>query len=358
MMTPETYPQLEAAFKEAGFTDLSPWGPAGLEARTPNLRCVAIAGDHLFTSVSLAPDGALLYDYLWLAALPYDSVPSARPAPAVRQVPVITRAQAPEPGLFRISVQPAGDPQGAYQHVQIATSLANPADLPSVLSTLGHIGQGYNGPYGKSKPEAAPRPTYYLVERAMVATFREVVDGEDRGFTAYVATHAQQVDSQIRARIMQVDLQGQTHRYEVVADERGVFVNLPTTEGGTHQDWIWQFPIEARTWTEEDPEAGLVSYELSYVPDPIAVEAGVFENCIRLTSSSKRGQATHTYSPVAGLIKSHFLLDGLDGKRELWDIEKDYSWVSGGCHAAVGQPEHEGRKLPESPLIPTPKKNR
>ncbi len=356
MITPEHLPQLQAAFKEAGFTQVSALGPAGLEARTPTLRCVEIAGDHLFASVSLAPDGALMYDYLWLAALPYESVPSARPAKAERQVPMITRDQAPAPGLFRISVTPSGDPAGVYSHVRVVTSLSNPADLPGILATLNHLGQGYNGPYGKSKPEAAPRPTYYMVERAMVATFREVVGGEERGFTAFVATHAQEVEGQIRARIMQVDLAGQTHRYEVVADARGVFVNLPTTDGGRHQDWIWQFPIEERTWTEEDPEAGLVTYQISKVPDPVTVEAGVFEHCIRLTSSSEKGQATHTYSPVAGLIKSHFLLDGLDGKRELWDIEKDYSWVTGGCHAATGQPEHAGQEPPESAAIPTPQR--
>lgn len=329
-----------------------------MEARTPTLRCVEVAGDHLFASVSLAPDGALLYDYLWLAALPYDSVPSARPTKAERLVPLLTRDQAPAPGLFRITVTPSGDPAGVYQHVRVATSLSDPADLPGVLTTLNHLGQGYNGPYGRSKPEAAPRPTYYLMERAMVATFREVVGGEQRGFTAYVATHSQEVDGQLRARIMQVDLAGQIHRYEVVADDRGVFVNLPTTDGGYVQDWIWPFPITEKTWTEDDPEAGRVTYQISLVPDPVEVEAGVFERCIRLTSSSERGQATHTYSPVAGLIKSHFLLDGLDGKRELWDIEKDYSWVSGGCHAAYGQPEHlaEGRPMPESPAIPTPER--
>lgn len=358
MMTPEHLPQLQAAFKQAGFTDLTPWGPAGLEARTPTLRCVEVAGDHLFASVSLAPDGALLYDYLWQAAIPYDSIPTARPEKVLRQVPLVTRDQAPDPGLYRISVKPSGDPAGVYQHVQVATSLADPADLPAILTTLGHLGQGYNGPYGKSKPEAAPMPTYYLMELAMVATFREVVGGEDRGFTAYVTTHVQQADSQIRARIMQVDLAGQTHRYEVVADPRGVFVNLPTTEGGRHQDWIWQFPIEEKTWTESDPETGTVTYQLSKVAHPVEVEAGVFENCIRLSSSSEKGQATHTYSPVAGLIKSHFLLDGLDGKRELWDIEKDYSWISGGCHAATGQPEHAGQDLPESAAIPTPKRER
>lgn len=360
MMTPEHLPQLSAAFKQAGFTHVSPWGPAGLEARTPTLRCVEIAGDHLFATVSLAPDGALRYDYMWQAAIPYESVPSARPAKFERQEPLITREQAPAPGLFRIRVQPSGDPAGAYQHVQVATSLDDPADLPAVLATLGHLGQGYNGPYGRSKPEAAPMATYYLVERAMVATFREVVGGEERGFTAYVATHAQQIESQIRARIMQVDLGGQTHRYEVVADPRGVFVDLPTTEGGRHQDWIWQFPIVEKTWTEQDPEAGTVTYQLSKVAEPVEVEAGVFEHCIRLTSSSEQGQATHTYSPVAGLIKSHFLLDGLDGKRELWDIEKDYSWISGGCHAATNQPEHqaEGRELPESPAVPQPQQDR
>ena len=151
-----------------------------------------------------------------------------------------------------------------------------------------------------------------------------------------------------------------TYQISKVADpvevEAGVFVDLPTTEGGRHQDWIWQLPIMERTWTETDPEAGTVTYQISRIPDPVEVEAGLFENCIRLTSSSEKGQATHTYSPVAGLIKSHFLLDGLDGKRELWDIEKDYSWVSGGCHAATGQPEHEGQEPPASAAIPTPKR--
>jgi len=360
MMTPEHFPQLSAAFKQAGFTHVSPWGPAGLEARTPTLRCVEVAGDHLFATVSLAPDGALRYDYLWRGALPYESIPTARPEKTERQIPLLTRKDAPAPGLFRISVTPSGDPAGVYQHVQVETSLASPADLPALLATLGHLGQGYNGPYGKSKAEAAPMPTYYLMELAMVATFREVVGGEDRGFTAYVTTHVtthvEGSDSQKRARIMQIDLAGQAHRYEIVADARGVFVDLPTSEGGRHQDWIWQLPIMERTWTENDPEAGTVTYQISRIPDPVEVEAGVFENCIRLTSSSEKGQATHTYSPVAGLIKSHFLLDGLDGKRELWDIEKDYSWVSGGCHAATGQPEHEGQEPPASAAIPTPKR--
>lgn len=339
MITPEHLPQLQAAFAEAGFTSVSPWGLAGLEARTPTMRSVSIAGDQLFASVSLAPDGALLYDYLWLGALPYESIPSARPPKVARTVPVITRDQAPAPGLFMITVRPAGDPAGVYHHVQVATSLADPAELSGVLTTLKHLGTGYNGPYGRSKPEGAPQPTFYLMELAMVATFREVVGGEDIGFTAYVTTHVQTYESQTRARIMQIDLHGQTHRYEVIADPRGVFVDLPTSEGGRHQDWIWQFPIEERTWTEEDPEAGSVTFELTRIGPPVEVEAGVFENCIRLTSSSAKGQATHVYSPVAGLIKSHFLLDGMDGKRELWDIEKDYSWVKGGCHAAEGQVE-------------------
>lgn len=359
MMTPEHLPQLEAAFTQAGFTRIAPWGPAGLEARTPTLRCVEVAGDQLFASVSLAPDGALRYDYLWQGALPYESIPTARPAKVQRPFPLVTRDEAPAPGLFRIQVQPSGDPAGAYQHVQVTTSLASPDELPSVLATLSHLGQGYNGPYGKSKPEAAPPATYYLMELAMVATFREVVGGEERGFTAYVTTHVQRNDSQTRARIMQVDLQGQTHRYEVLADPRGVFVDLPTTEGGRHQDWIWQFPITERTWTEDDPEAGTITYQLSHVEGPVEVEAGVFERCIRLSSSSALGQSTHTYAPLAGLIKSHFLLDGLDGKRELWDIEKDYSWVTGGCHAATGQPEHlaEGRTPPASAAIPKPQRD-
>lgn len=325
---------LEAALKQAGLSRITPWGPAGLEARTSPLRAVSVAGDQLFASVALAPDGALLYDYLWLGPLPYESIPSARPAKHERQIPRITREEAPEPGLFRISVTPAGDPAGAYHHVQVATSLAEPGDLPGVLATLGHLGTGYNGPYGQSKPEASGPATYYLIAHAVVATFREVTGGEDQGFTAFVATHVETLGPQTRARIMQIDLNGRTHRYEVVADERGVFVDLPTTEGGRHQDWIWQFPITERTWTEQDPEAGTVTYQLSKVPEPVEVEAGVFERCIRLSSSSSRGQATHTYAPLAGLIKSHFLLDGQDSKRELWDLEKDYSWVKGGCHAA------------------------
>ncbi|GEM_PF-3336423 len=338
MITLEQIPQLEAAFKKAGFTHISPWGPAGLEARTPTMRSVAIAGDQLFASVSLAPDLALRYDYLWLPAIAYESIPTARPPKVERPFPLVTRDEAPEPSLFRISVSPAGDPAGSYQHVQVTTSLNAPSELGAVLETLNHLGTGYNGPYGTSKRDAAPAATYYLTELAMVATFREVVGGEDRGFTAYVTTHVQQVESQKRARIMQIDLDGQTHRYEVLADQRGVFVDLPTTEGGRHQDWIWQFPIVEKTWTENDPDAGIVTYQLSKVKEPVEVEAGVFEDCIRLTSSSSKGQATHTYAPLAGLIKSHFLIDGLDGKRELWDIEKDYSWVKGGCHSA-SQPE-------------------
>lgn len=341
MMTPEHFTQLQAAFQEAGFTHVTPWGPAGLEARTPTVRAVSSAGDQLFASVSLAPDGALRYDYLWLGALPYESIPSARPVKEVRQTPLVTRREAPEPGLYRIEVKPAGDPERAYSHVQVTTSLADPGQLPAVLDVLNHLGTGYNGPYGRSKHSADGADPYYLTELAMVATFREVVDGEDRGFTAYVTTHVQQAGEQKRARIMQIDLAGRTHRYEVLSDPRGVFVDLPTTEGGRHQEWIWEFPITERTWTEENPEAGLVHYELRQLTEPVEVEAGRFERCIRLSSSSLNGHAAHTYAPLAGLIKSEFRYDGTEGKRELWDIEKDYSWLKGGCHAAAGQPDDQ-----------------
>lgn len=301
-------PQVAEALSANGFARWEA-GPQGLEATTVQLRGVLQAGDRLWASVLLCEDGRLLYRYRWAAplldgeALPPHGISGERP----------------QPGSYLVSVNPSGDPSSSYSDVQVETTLARPEDLPQVLKILQGIGTAFNGPYGHSKEP--PKGDYYLFEPHAFARFRERFDGQDLGVsTFWVQDLLPSIDGIVRTTVVQTDAQGNSHRYVVVRQYNGLYIDLATTTGERVHEWIWKLPLQERDWQETDPQAGTVSYHLYFLDEPITVEAGTFERCLRLSTFNEHGQSTHTYAPRAGLIKSEFLVDGTPGSRELCEL--------------------------------------
>ncbi|MNL63147.1 hypothetical protein D3C87_1872450 [compost metagenome] len=106
----------------------------------------------------------------------------------------------------------------------------------------------------------------------------------------------------------------------MIRTAEGVAAEIKGKRNLVAHDWIWRFPIQERSWTEELDET-TVSFQLYFVEGPVEVEAGRFHGCLRLSTVNENGSSTHTYHPKAGLILSEFTdVEGTPGRRELFDL--------------------------------------
>lgn len=162
---------------------------------------------------------------------------------------------------------------------------------------------------------------FYLLEQGMIARFREWVEDAERGWGTFEVLSLEVGPLLWRATIEQADSRGDRYRYQVIRTAEGVAAEIHGEHDLVVHDWIWRFPILERSWTEE-VEDMTVSYQLYYLKAPVAVEAGSFEGCLRLTAMTPMGSSAHTYHPTAGLVLSEFTDEtGTPGRRELYALE-------------------------------------
>lgn len=164
-------------------------------------------------------------------------------------------------------------------------------------------------------------PPFYLMEPGAKARFKEWVELEEVGWGTYEVIAAEEGPALSRYTIEQADSRGDAYRYQIIQTNEGVAAEIHGDKDLVVHDWIWRFPIQERSWTDE-VEDMTVSYQLYYLAEPVEVEAGRFEGCLRLTAVTPNGTSAHTYHPKAGLILSEFTDGaGTPGRRELYALE-------------------------------------
>lgn len=164
--------------------------------------------------------------------------------------------------------------------------------------------------------EAAP---YFLMAPGHLAVFKETIEGELSGWGTFEVLAGQE-GAAARATIEQREARGDRYTYDVIRTAEGVAAEVKGKRNLVAHDWIWRFPIQERTWTEELDET-TVSFQLYFVEEPVDVEAGRFHGCLRLSTVNENGSSSHTYHPKAGLILSEFTdVEGTPGRRELFDL--------------------------------------
>lgn len=167
----------------------------------------------------------------------------------------------------------------------------------------------------------SPHPPFYLMEPGVKASFKEWLEEEEVGWGTYEVIAAEQGPALSRYTIEQADSRGDRYRYQIIRTSEGVAAEIHGDKDLVVHDWIWRFPIQERSWTDEVDDL-MVSYQLYYLKEPVEIAAGRFEGCLRLTAMTPNGTSAHTYHPTAGLILSEFTdAAGTPGRRELYALE-------------------------------------
>ena len=166
---------------------------------------------------------------------------------------------------------------------------------------------------------------FFLMEPGTLAKFKEWIEEEEVGWGTLEVLSLERGPALSRVVVEQADSRGDRYRYHVIQTTEGVAAEIYGENDLVVHDWIWRFPLEERSWTE-DVEGMTVSYQLYRLPDPVKLPAGSFENCWRLTTVTPQGTSAHTYHPSLGLILSEFSdAQGTPGRRELYELERKAS---------------------------------
>lgn len=309
---------LVAQLEALGLWVAEPAAYPGVLAAGASLRCVEQVGDHLTESLRIDPDGRLFYRAGWFGVLPFEAMPdlvSGSPRTPGAEPPAPAEVR-PHPE-WRVLVAPAGDPAARYAVVAIETVLGDPAGLPERLGAMRALAATYNP---EPAPVSAEAASYYLMEPQLVALFRETIEDRVVGWGTYEVLAAERGPAMGRATIEQADSRGDRYRYDVIRTSEGVAAEIHGKKDLVVHDWIWRFPLQERSWTEEVDDR-LVSLQVYHLDHPVDVLAGRFSGCIRLSTMNENGSSVHTYHPTAGLILSEFTdVDGTPGRRELFDL--------------------------------------